>query len=228
MPASLAEFVAASPLDRAPVRAFVERCAASLHPGAWVLDAGAGEAPYRGLFAHCDYVTADWANSVHAGGRAADVVAPLDALPLADAAFDLVLSTQVLEHVAAPGDVLAELARVLRPGGELWLTVPFVGELHEEPYDFFRYTSHGLRTLLEAAGLEPREIAPLSGYGTTLALVLRNAGLAMGVGETTRDLPRRALAAGLRALARPAARLDALDRRRALPLTWGAVAVKPG
>ena len=61
-----------------------------------------------------------------------------------DGAFDAVLFTQVLEHVPEPARVLAELHRILRPGGTLYLTAPLVWELHELPHDYYRYTSEGL------------------------------------------------------------------------------------
>ena len=140
--------------------AFVTEVASGLPAGTRVLDAGAGEAPYRELFAHCDYVTADWENSPHALASASDIVGSLEALPVAARSFDAVVSTQVLEHVAEPLLVLRELHRVLRPAGKLYLTVPFVGELHEEPHDFFRYTPHGLRHLLTSAGFQVNATNP--------------------------------------------------------------------
>jgi SAM-dependent methyltransferase len=222
----LAEFVAASPFDRRAILAFMSRAAASLPPGARVLDAGAGDAPYRELFAHCEYRTSDWSNSVHEGGRTADVVASLDALPLPDGELDAVLNTQVLEHVADPQAVLNELARVLAPGGELWLTVPLVNELHEEPHDYFRYTPYGLTTLFERAGLDVVSIEPLTGFYSTLAMLLRNSGLITGVGERG-DVGRRLLAAASRWIANLLPRLDRLDRRRALPIAYGCRARRP-
>lgn len=222
----LAAFIAASPFDRTPIFAFMSQAAAALPPGARVLDAGAGDAPYRELFAHCDYRTSDWSHSVHDGGRAADVVASLDALPLPDGELDAILNTQVLEHVADPQAVVAELARVLKPGGELWLTAPLVNELHEEPFDFFRYTPYGLRTLFERAGLDVVSIEPLNGYYTTMAMLLRHAGLITGVRDRG-DLLRRVLAAACRWGANLLPPLDRLDRRRALPLGYACRARRP-
>ena len=221
----LRAFVAEAPLERGLILAVVRAAAAAAPPGARVLDAGAGEAPYRELFAHTDYMTTDWSESVHPGARSADIIASLDALPVPDASFDLVVCTQVLEHVPEPAAVLAELRRVLRDGGELWLTVPFVGELHEEPHDHFRYTSHGLRGLCERAGFGEVRTWPLGGYFTALAQLARNCGPAIGVGTGRGELGRRLLAAAFRGAARALPRLDRLDRRHALPIGFACRAV---
>ncbi len=90
-----------------------------------MLDVGAGDAPYRELFEHTEYVTVDWDRSVHKGARSASIIASADMLPVDDGSVDLVLLTQVLEHVPDPASVLAEMARVLKPGGTLYATVPF-------------------------------------------------------------------------------------------------------
>jgi SAM-dependent methyltransferase len=225
MPAELDAFIAQSPLHRGAIVRAVEAFARSLPAGTRVLDAGAGEAPYRPLLAHCEHVTQDWPGTVHPGARGADIVADLHELPVEDASFGAVLCTEVLEHVAEPDRVLAELARVLEPGGALLLTVPFVGELHEEPHDHYRYTSHGLRGLLSRAGFESVDVVPLTGYYATLAHVLRHAGLSTLPVDGPPPLPARAAAFALYVvsglLRRLAPALDrVLDRRRALPLGW--------
>lgn len=222
---TLAAFVAEAPWHRAAILEHVAAFAGELAPGSRVLDAGAGRAPFRELFAGTRYRTADWANSPHVEAREVDIVAPLDGLPLADASFDAILCTEVLEHVAEPGAVLRELRRVLVPRGRLLITVPLVGQLHEEPFDFYRYTPYALKHLLAAAGFEQVVVVPLSGYFSTLAHLLREGGSIMGVTMQRRDLARRVVAALLRAPARVLPRLDRLDRRRALPLGYAVRAV---
>lgn len=74
-------------------------------------------------------------------------------LPLADASCDGVICLEVLEHVSAPAEVTFEIARVLKPGGRAWLSMPFLYPLHDPPFDFQRYTEYGLRRDLVAAGL---------------------------------------------------------------------------
>jgi SAM-dependent methyltransferase len=223
----LAAFLAESPLNRPRIAAFLRRAAASVPEAARVLDAGAGTGPYRELFARHRYTSTDWANTPHPEGLQADVIAPIDDLPLDDAAFDLVICTEVLEHVADPAAALAELRRVLAPGGCLWATAPFVWEFHEEPYDFFRYTPHGLRSLLERTGFENVAITPFGGCFTTVAQLVRNLGSISGNTGPGAPLGRRLAAEGLRRSAPVLARLDRWDRRAVLPLGHGAVARRP-
>ncbi|WP_445148455.1 class I SAM-dependent methyltransferase [Baekduia sp. Peel2402] len=226
---ALDAFIARSPIQRRPIADAVAAFAASLPAGTRVLDAGAGDAPYRPLFVHCEHVTQDWPGSEHAGGRASAIVADLHHLPVADASFDAVLCTEVLEHVAEPERVVAELRRVLRPGAPLLVTVPFVGELHEEPHDHWRYTSHGLRGTLERGGFADVVVTPLTGYWSTLAHVLRHAALATTPpGAPARPLTRVAGSVALlvsELLRRLAGPLDRrADQRRALPIGWVATA----
>jgi SAM-dependent methyltransferase len=223
----LRAFVRQSPLERRRIVRFVSEAARATGPGARVLDAGAGEAPYRELFLHCDYVTSDWANSPHPGARRADIIASLDALPVPDGSFDAVLCTEVLEHVANPSSVLRELYRVLAPGGRLWLTVPFVAALHEEPYDYYRYTPHGLRSLLEEAGFEEVVVDALGRYFTAMAALTWSCGASIGVTRARSDLGRRVLAAACRGLGRALPRLDRIDRRGAMTLGYACRAVRP-
>lgn len=227
----LAVFVRESPIHRPPILACVERFAAGLPSGTRILDAGAGQSPYRGLFEHCDYATHDWPASPHERASEADVVGDLCALPVADASFDAILCTEVLEHVATPELASRELRRVLRPGGQLLVTVPFVAQLHEEPYDHSRFTSYGIRGLLERGGFEVEWVEPLTGYFSTVAHTLRVGGLATRRSEGRARGATRLAGLVLQAasiLIAPLARLlDRLDERRALPLGWAARATAP-
>lgn len=82
-----------------------------------------------------------------------DVFADGRRLPLNDASVDGVLCLEVLEHVDGPGQVLAEIARVLVPGGVVMLSMPFLYPVHDAPHDFQRWTRHGWERRLAACGL---------------------------------------------------------------------------
>jgi SAM-dependent methyltransferase len=74
-----------------------------------------------------------------------DVITDLRRLPFADDSLDGALSIAVLEHVPDPAAHIAEMHRVLRPGGRMLVFVPFMQPFHASPYDFQRYTEVGLR-----------------------------------------------------------------------------------
>lgn len=136
-------------------------------------DLGAGESPYKNFFLQFaeSYISVDWSNSYH--GVNVDLVADLNGLlPIESSLADTVVSFSVLEHLCEPQVMLCEAFRILRPGGNLILQVPWQWRIHEEPYDFFRYTPYGLRYLLEKAGFISVEIAPMSGFFTMLILKL--------------------------------------------------------
>jgi SAM-dependent methyltransferase len=226
---SLRRFVDELPAVRRPILELVRSGAAELPPGAAVLDVGAGDAPYRELFAHTDYRTLEWAESVHEAAQSADILASAEAIPVADASFDAVVLTEVLEHVPDPPAVLAELARILRPGGRLLLTVPFAWPLHELPHDYFRYTNAGVRALLERSGFAAVEIRPTSDSFTTVAALLRNLGSVSGRDPTDgRDAAREEAAEVLAELADHVEGLAPLDVDRALPLGYAVSAVRGG
>ena len=118
-----------------------------------VLDVGCGRKPYQHLTRATRYVGVDIDTPATRALAAADHYYDGRTLPFADASFDAVLCSQVLEHVFAPAEFLREIHRVLRPGGVLLLATPFVWDEHEQPQDFGRYSSFGLKDLLQRAGL---------------------------------------------------------------------------
>lgn len=119
-----------------------------------VLDVGCGRKPYLSLVSAKRYVGVDIDSPVTRSLGVADVLYDGRILPFPDASFDGVLCSQVLEHVFTPDEFLREIGRVLRPGGNLVLAVPFAWDEHEQPWDYARYSSFGLKALLEKAGFE--------------------------------------------------------------------------
>jgi SAM-dependent methyltransferase len=135
----------------------LREAAASVPKGSLVLDAGAGECPHAALFAHTRYVKMDRGIGDKAWDYSKiDVQADVCELPFATGVFDAVVNIQVLEHIKEPGACVAEMARVLKPGGHLILTTVQDWEIHQHPNDFFRYTRYGLEYLFQKAGLKSR------------------------------------------------------------------------
>lgn len=131
-----------------------------------VLDVGCGEKPYEDCFEGHFYVGLNY------GMEAADpdVVADAMRMPFSSGVFDVVFSTQVIEHVRRPWVMLAECHRVLRSGGTLLISGPFYWPLHEEPHDYFRFTEYGFRALLEDSGFHVEEICADVGAITQAAI----------------------------------------------------------
>lgn len=128
-------------------------------------DLGCGESPFREFFlCHADkYIGVDWAGSYH--DTNADVAADLNKpLPLESDIADTVVSISVMEHLCEPQVMLNEAYRILKPGGFIILHVPFMWQVHEAPYDFYRYTCYGLRYMFGKAGFSEIEVNSASGF----------------------------------------------------------------
>lgn len=131
-----------------------------------VMDLGCGTAQYKEEILEVGkaYTGVDWQNSLHNQSNV-DVFADLsERLPFSDNHFDTVVSFQVLEHLSEPELFLSECYRVLRTGGQLFITVPFMWHVHEQPFDFFRYTRYGLRYLLEKNNFTDVEVKENTGF----------------------------------------------------------------
>lgn len=118
------------------------------------LDVGCGQKPYQELFAWSEYVGLELDTPENRALKRADIFYDGRQFPFPAESFDSVVCNQVLEHVFTPAHFLAEIHRVLKGGGVLLLTVPFLWDEHEQPFDFARYSSFGIRFLLEEHGFE--------------------------------------------------------------------------
>jgi SAM-dependent methyltransferase len=115
-----------------------------------VLDVGCGQKPYMSLFSCTEYIGMDVEQSGHSHqNEEIDVFYDGKTFPFPDNSFDSIITSQVFEHVFTPDLFVKEIYRVLKPGGTLLLTVPFVWDEHEQPYDFARYSSFGLSHILK-------------------------------------------------------------------------------
>ncbi len=118
-----------------------------------LLDFGCGSKPYRYLFKVNEYIGLDTNNSGHLhNSENIDIFYDGKKIPIEDDYFDYIFSSEVLEHVFNLDEILAELNRVLKKDGNILITLPFVWGEHEQPYDFARYTSFGLKNKLEKNG----------------------------------------------------------------------------
>ena len=142
-------------LARRSLRQAIAACSTRLQGP--LLDVGCGSKPYRELFDTADYVGLDIDSPVTRTRGVADVLYDGRSFPFEDGRFQSVLCNQVLEHVFEPDVFVGEIRRVLRPGGMLLLTVPFVWDEHEQPWDYARYSTFGLKALLERHGLRVLE-----------------------------------------------------------------------
>lgn len=224
-------------IGRYCVTQFVKSVAERLAAGTLLLDAGAGECAYKQLFDHCVYKSIDLAvGDSQWNYKKLDYIAPLDSMPIEDATFDAVLCTQVLEHLKKPLESVKEMYRVLKPGGYLFLTVPMSQEEHQVPYDFFRYTSYGLKYICSEAGF--REIEVVSFGGTFLRW-------AYELPRILPDLPRIGIKQGklnisgvlafpvrtfllflVRSMQATLAAIDCLDKKKNDPWGWQLIARK--
>lgn len=135
-----------------------------------LLDCGCGAVPFYQVYQPLvDTITCvDWENSSHDISHL-DAHADLNvALPLEANSYDTVLLTDVIEHLHSPTTLMAEVERVLRPGGAVFIGVPFMYRIHEEPHDYHRYTRFALERMLTEAGLEVEWLSAYGGYVNVL------------------------------------------------------------
>ncbi len=128
-----------------------------------VLDAGCGSKPYKSLISCDRYDGLEIDTPKTRAMGIAEYFYDGTHFPFSNSIYDGALCNQVLEHVFKPDAFLSEINRVLKPGGLLLLTVPFVWDEHEQPYDYARYSSFGLAHLLSKHGfkiLEHRKSVP--------------------------------------------------------------------
>ncbi len=166
-------------------RAWLESTLSSVPAGRSILDAGAGECQYAELCSHLRYVSQDFGKYEGSGSGAGlqtgqwnnsrlNIISDIAALPIKVHAFDVVMCTEVLEHVLDPGAVVRELSRVLKPGGTLILTAPFASLTHFAPFHFStgfnRYFYEGA---LSRLGFRIDELAANGSYYEAIAQELR-------------------------------------------------------
>lgn len=139
-----------------------------------LLDLGCGNVPlysyYKDLIG--EIICVDWENSYHENihlDYQFDLNKPF---PKKIGKFDTVLTTDVLEHILEPDIFFSEISKSLNSGGKLILSTPFFYWLHEQPYDFNRYTEYKLRDLCKKNNLKVLDLYPYGGVYEVLADIL--------------------------------------------------------
>jgi len=139
-----------------------------------LLDVGCGRMPYRRFLLDHNYISQytglDIENAlVYEEGVQPDFTWDGIRMPFADNSFDTLMATEVLEHCPDPLLIVREMKRVLKPGGMIFFTVPFLWYLHEVPHDEFRYTPFALERIFKECGMEEIELNAYGGWDMTMA-----------------------------------------------------------
>ena len=142
-----------------------------------ILDSGCGSMPYKNIILSnndkvTNYIGLDIESGLNYENVNADFLWDGSIMPFEDSSFDVVISTEVMEHVPDPDSYLMEVKRVLKPGGMFFFTVPFLMSLHEVPNDYYRYTPFALEMIFKRVGFITITIKPMGGYNAAMAQML--------------------------------------------------------
>ncbi len=151
---------------------FFTRHAGALAPGSRVIDLGGVRGPKRGQF-DIEKLPLNLVCVNIAAKANPDVRADAAEVPLPGGEADAVILAEVVEHLIRPEAVLAEAARLLRPGGVLLATAPFLFRVHPDPIDVARYTAQWWSNALDRAGFTSHHIEPQGAFFSVIAEFVR-------------------------------------------------------
>ena len=141
------------------------------------LDIGCGRLPFKNMILEegsvKNYIGLDIENPIHQSGDfKPDIFWDGKTIPLEDDSMDSAMLVEVLEHVPDPVSILKEANRVLKKDASLFITVPFLWNLHEVPNDEYRYTPFCIRRMLEETNFAEVEMEGTGGWDASLATIL--------------------------------------------------------
>lgn len=144
------------------------------HFSGTLLDVGCGYMPYKSLVLQSpssvtNYIGLDLEDNIY---QKPDLIWDGKTIPLEDCSVNCAIATEVFEHCPEPEIVMKEIWRVLKPGGILFLTVPFLWNFHVVPYDEYRYTPFSLKRHLNNSGFTSIKLQALGGWDSALAQIL--------------------------------------------------------
>jgi SAM-dependent methyltransferase len=139
-----------------------------------LIDLGCGKVPFFEAYRRqvTENVCVDWQHTEHVNEHLDYTCDLNERIPFNDGEFDTVILSDVLEHVAEPGRLWCEMARILKPSGKVLANVPFYYWLHEQPYDYYRYTEYALRRFAQLANFRILVLTPIGGAPEVLADIL--------------------------------------------------------
>jgi SAM-dependent methyltransferase len=139
-----------------------------------LIDLGCGNIPFYGTYRDLinENICVDWPNSGHKN-EYLDFECDLNQqLPFHESEFDTIIISEVLEHISNPELTWSEMARILKPGGRIILSVPFLYKIHEAPYDYFRYTEFALKNFAAKNHLQVLELKNFGGLPEVLTDII--------------------------------------------------------
>ncbi len=144
-------------------------------PGELLLDAGAGNFRFRELLLEKNFIyeSQDFEQVFDQNSRGKHTyVCDIKSIPVESSRFGVIVCTQVLEHLPDPLGAMKELSRVLKPGGELFLTTNLLFPIHGAPFDFFRFTNFGLEHLCRESGFSNIQVVARGGFFCLCAKII--------------------------------------------------------
>ena len=159
------------------------QCALPKYATGRLIDLGCGRVPlyatYKNLVTESTCV--DWAQTHHPNphlDQEQDLNQPIG---FPDLAFDTIILSDVLEHIRKPEELVREMHRVLRPKGHVIMNVPFYYGLHEQPFDYFRYTRHALRSMAEDTGFTVVHLEEIGGVPEIITDLISKTAMTMPI-----------------------------------------------